>query len=109
LHYRVTFSPVGPHSFLFILFSDTLSLCFSPKVSDQVSHSCKTTGKITGRSHPAMQGIRHGDVIAKPDCGVIGAVSRGHSPDSGRRARLFRLCLHFVTFFVWKWNNTVMK
>jgi hypothetical protein len=39
-----------PHYFLLLLystlFSNTLNLCFSLKVIDQVSHRYKTTGKI---------------------------------------------------------------
>jgi hypothetical protein len=37
---------ISPNIRLSALFSDTLSLCSSPSVKDQVSHSYKTTGKI---------------------------------------------------------------
>jgi len=46
LHYPVTSSLLGPNILLSTLFSDTLSLHSSINVSDQVSHSYKTTGKI---------------------------------------------------------------
>jgi len=46
LHSPVTSSLLGPNTFLNTLFSDTLSLCSSLDVSDQVSHPYKTTGKI---------------------------------------------------------------
>jgi hypothetical protein len=38
---------LGPNILLNTLFSNTLSLCSSPKVRDQVSHPYSTTGKIT--------------------------------------------------------------
>jgi hypothetical protein len=40
-------SLLGPDIFLNTLFSETLSLCSSRKVRDQVSHPYSTTGKIT--------------------------------------------------------------
>jgi len=46
LHSPVTSSPLGPNFLLNTLFSNTLSLCSSLNVSDQVSHPFKTTGKI---------------------------------------------------------------
>ena len=46
LHSPVTPSLLGPNILLNTLFSNTLSLRSSPSVSDQVSHSYKTTGKI---------------------------------------------------------------
>jgi hypothetical protein len=46
LHYPVTSSLLGPNIPLSTLFSNTLSLCPSLKVRDQVSHPYKTTGKI---------------------------------------------------------------
>ena len=46
LHSPVTSSLLGPNILLNTLFSYTLSLPSSFNVSDQVSHSCKTTGKI---------------------------------------------------------------
>jgi len=42
----VSSSPLGPNILLNTLFSNTLSLRSSLNVSDQVSHSYKTTGKI---------------------------------------------------------------
>ena len=42
----VTSSLLGPNILLDTLFSNTLSLCFSLNVSDQVPHPYKTTGKI---------------------------------------------------------------
>ena len=42
----VTPSLLGPNILLNTLFSNTLSLCSSLNVSDQVSHPYKTTGKI---------------------------------------------------------------
>jgi hypothetical protein len=42
-----SFSLLGPNILLNTLFSETLSLCSSPKVRDQVSHPYNTTGKIT--------------------------------------------------------------
>jgi len=47
LQFPVTSSHLGPNIFLSTLFSDTLSLCFSFCVWDQVSHPCQTTGNIT--------------------------------------------------------------
>jgi hypothetical protein len=44
----VTPSLLGPNILLKTLFSDTLNLRSSLSVSDQVSHPCKTTGKIIG-------------------------------------------------------------
>ena len=46
LHSSVTSSLLGPNILLNTLFSNTLRLCFSLNVSDQVSHPYKTTGKI---------------------------------------------------------------
>ena len=46
LHYPVTSSVLGPNILLNTLFSNTLSLCSSFNVSDQVSRPYKTTGKI---------------------------------------------------------------
>ena len=46
LHSPVTPSLLGPNILLNTLFSNTLSLCSSLNVSDQVSHPYKTTGKI---------------------------------------------------------------
>ena len=46
LHSPVTSSLLGPNIFLSTLFSNTLSRRSSLSVSDQVSHPCKTTGKI---------------------------------------------------------------
>ena len=43
----LTFSVLGPKIFLSSLFSNTPSPCSSLNVKDQVSHSQKTTGKIT--------------------------------------------------------------
>ena len=45
LHSPVTPSLLGPNVLLNTLFSNTLSLCSSRNVSDQVSHLYKTTGK----------------------------------------------------------------
>src|SRR5215475_4421341 len=42
LHSPVTSSLLGPNTLLNTLFSNTLSLCFSLNVSDQVSHPYKT-------------------------------------------------------------------
>jgi hypothetical protein len=42
LHSPVTPSLLGPNILLYTLFSNTLSLCSSLNVSDQVSHSYKT-------------------------------------------------------------------
>src|SRR5215471_11719936 len=42
----VTSSLLGPNTLLNTLFSNTLSLCSSLNVSDQVSHPYKTTGRI---------------------------------------------------------------
>ena len=47
LHLPLTASLLGPNILLNTLFSNTLSLCSSRNVSDQVSHPHKTTGKIT--------------------------------------------------------------
>jgi hypothetical protein len=38
---------LGPNILRSTLFSNTLNLCYSPNVRDQVSHPYKTTGKIT--------------------------------------------------------------
>jgi hypothetical protein len=46
LHSPVTLSRLGPNTFLYTLFSNTLSLCSSLNVNDQVSNPYKTTGKI---------------------------------------------------------------
>jgi hypothetical protein len=46
LHYRVASSLLGPNILLSTLFSNTLSLCSSLSVRDQVSHPYKITGKI---------------------------------------------------------------
>jgi hypothetical protein len=46
LHSLVTSSFLGPNNLLSALFSNTLSLDSSLKVSDQVSHTYKTTSKI---------------------------------------------------------------
>ena len=46
LHSPVTSSLLVPNILLNTLFSNTLSLCSSLNVSDQVSHPYKTTGKI---------------------------------------------------------------
>jgi hypothetical protein len=46
LHSPVTSSLLGPNILLNTLFPNTLSLCYSLNVSDQVSHPYKTTGKI---------------------------------------------------------------
>ena len=46
LHSPVTSSLLGPNILLNTMFSNTLSFLSSLKVSDQVSHSYKTTGKI---------------------------------------------------------------
>ena len=46
LHSPVTPSLLAPNILLNPLFSNTLSLCSSFNVSDQVSHSYKTTGRI---------------------------------------------------------------
>jgi hypothetical protein len=46
LHSPVTSSLVGPNILLNTLFSNTLSLCSSLNVRDQVSHPYKTTSRI---------------------------------------------------------------
>ena len=46
LHSTVTSSLLRPNFLLSTLFSNTLSLCSSLNVSDQVSHPYRTTGKI---------------------------------------------------------------
>ena len=46
LHSPITPSLLGPNILLNTLFSNTLSLCSSRNVKDQVSHPYKTTGKI---------------------------------------------------------------
>jgi len=46
LHSGVISSLLGLNILLITLFSNTLSLRISLSVSDQVSHPCKTTGKI---------------------------------------------------------------
>jgi len=46
LHSPVTSSFLGPNIFLSTLFSNTVSLCSSLNVGDQVSHPYKTTGKV---------------------------------------------------------------
>ena len=46
LHSPVTSSLIGPNILLNTMFSNTLSFFFFHDVSDQVSHSYKTTGKI---------------------------------------------------------------
>ena len=46
LYSPVTLSLLRPNILLNTLFSNTLSLCSSLSVSDQVSHQYKTTGKI---------------------------------------------------------------
>src|SRR5215468_6003820 len=46
LHSPVASSRLGPNILLSTLFSNTLSLCSSLSVRDQVSHPYKTTGKI---------------------------------------------------------------
>jgi len=46
LHSPVTSPLLGPNILLNILFSNTLSLCSSLNISDQVSHPYKTKGKI---------------------------------------------------------------
>src|SRR5215468_4846925 len=46
LHSSVTSSLLGPNILLNTLFSNTISLCFSLNVSDQVSHPYKTRGRI---------------------------------------------------------------
>jgi hypothetical protein len=46
LHTLVTSSPLDPNFFLRTLLSNTLSLCFSLNVRDQVSNVYKTRGKI---------------------------------------------------------------
>jgi len=46
LHSSVTSSLLGLHILFNILFSNTLCLCSSLNVSDQVSHPYKTAGKI---------------------------------------------------------------
>jgi len=46
LHSFLTLSRLGPNILLNTLFSNTVSLCSSLIVSDQVSHSYKKTGKI---------------------------------------------------------------
>jgi hypothetical protein len=47
LHSPVASSLLGPNILVSTLFSNTLSLCSSLSVRDQVSHPYKTTGKIT--------------------------------------------------------------
>ena len=47
LHSPVTSSLLGPNTLLHTVFSKALNLRSSLHVSDQVSHPCKTTGKIT--------------------------------------------------------------
>jgi len=46
LHSPITSSLLGPNILLNTLFSNTLSLCSSLNVKDQVSHPYKTRGKI---------------------------------------------------------------
>jgi hypothetical protein len=46
LHPPVTSSLYGPNILLSTLFSNTLSLCFSLNVRDQVSHPYKSEGKL---------------------------------------------------------------
>src|SRR5215468_6038179 len=46
LHSPVTSSLLGPNNLLNTLYSNTLSLCSSLNVSDQVSHPYKTMGRI---------------------------------------------------------------
>ena len=46
LHSPVTLSLLGSNTLLITLFSNTLSLCSSLNVSNQVLHPYKTTGKI---------------------------------------------------------------
>jgi hypothetical protein len=46
IHSPVASSLLGPNIPLSILFSNTLSLCSSLNVRDQVAHPYKTTGRI---------------------------------------------------------------
>jgi hypothetical protein len=46
IHSPVTSSLLGPNILLGTLYTNTLSLCSSLNVNDQVSHPYKTTGKI---------------------------------------------------------------
>jgi hypothetical protein len=46
VQFPVTSSLFGPNIFLNTLFSNTLRVCSSANVGDQVSHPYKTTGKI---------------------------------------------------------------
>jgi hypothetical protein len=48
LYSPVASSLLGPNILLSTLFSNTLSLCSSLSVRNQVSHPYKTTGKTTG-------------------------------------------------------------
>ena len=48
--YPLNTSPLGPNILLSTLFSNTFSLRSSFNMSDQVSHSYKTTGKLTKKS-----------------------------------------------------------
>jgi hypothetical protein len=53
---------LGPNILLTTLFSNTLSLCFSLNMRDQVSHSYKTNGRIMVlyilTSDPSRDGLR---------------------------------------------------
>jgi hypothetical protein len=55
LHAPPTFSLLGPNILLSTLLSNTLNLCSSHSVRDQVSHSYKTTGKIMFLSYTVDQ------------------------------------------------------
>jgi hypothetical protein len=58
LHSPITSSLLGQNILLRTLFSNTLSLCSSLNVTDQVSHPYKTTGRIMVLSIPGQQAAR---------------------------------------------------
>jgi hypothetical protein len=66
LHSPVTPSLLGPNIPLSTLFSNTLSLCSSLSVRDQVSHPYKTTGKIIVVGYNTANWIKmHGEYNVK--------------------------------------------
>jgi hypothetical protein len=91
----VTSSFFGPNILLSTLFSNTLSLCFSLNVSDQVSHPYRTTGKI-------MVFYRVLNTIYCPSVEFIicGDINIDYLKDSSRKKQLNTLVLSFNLFSI---------
>jgi hypothetical protein len=98
LHSPVTSSLLGPNILLSTLFLNTLSLCSSLNVRDQVSHPDKTRGRISSRGQPTGGG--------PPAWELGGGLATPHRKNSNL-LRNYMLTPNFIPILEW-WRRVLM-